>query len=264
MIKKNIFLLLKRLKGTYAEYKEIQRYFNQIVECLNDESTMLTFQKDHLQKLLLHAYQNVPFYTQRIKKMIRNDHDIDINEFYKIDLLKKKDVRNYKDELISGDIGARKWFYNTSGGSTGEPVVLIQDELCNRWGAASDKFYYERIIGIDEMAVKKVILWGSEIDIFRTTVSLKAKIVNWLRNQKILNSFRMSEKDMEKYTKIINSYKPDLIRAYAGSLYELCKFIEKRRISIHRPKVIVTSAEKLSGAMREKIESVFGTKVYDF
>jgi phenylacetate-CoA ligase len=263
MIKKQVLLLLKRLKGTYTEYSETQRYYNQLVACIHSERKLSNFQSVHLQKLLLHACQNVPFYARRLKNIFE-DGDLDVDEFHKIPLLTKEDIRKYGTELTSKDTNTRKWYYNSSGGSTGEPVRFIQDELLDKWSEASRRIYYENIIGIDELAVKKIILWGSERDIFEGTIGLKAKVVNWFKNTKLLNSFRMSEKDMERYVKTINSYKPDLIRAYAGSLYAICKFIEKKEMAIHRPKAIVTSAEKLRNEMREKIESVFGTKVYDF
>ena len=263
MIKKQILLLLKRLKGTYYEYSEMQRYHSQLVACMQSERKLLNFQSVHLQKLLLHARQNVPFYAGRLKNILEEGNS-GINDFWKIPLLRKEDIRKYGKELTSKDTKTRKWYYNSSGGSTGEPVRFIQDELLDIWSEASKRTYYENIIGIDELAVKKIMLWGSERDIFKGTIELKAKVMNWLTNTKLLNSFRMSEKDMERYVKIMNSYKPDLIRAYAGSLYEICKFIEKKGMTIHRPKVIVSAAEKLRKEMREKIESVFGTKVYDF
>jgi phenylacetate-CoA ligase len=263
MFKKHVLLLLKRLKGTYFEYSEMQHCYDQIVACICDERMLANFRDAHLQSLILHAYQNVPFYTERLKNIFKGDK-LDFNKFNEVPLLTKDDIRKYWKDLISKDVGSRKWFYNSSGGSTGEPVKLIQDYLFNLWSMSSRRIYYENIIGIDELAVRKVILWGSERDIFRGTIGVKEKVMNWLTNTKLLNSFRMSEKDMERYVKIINSYKPDLIRAYAGSLYELCRFIERKKLPIHQPKVIVTSAEKLRREMRGKIESVFGTKVYDF
>jgi len=230
---------------------------------MRSEEKLLNFERAHLQKLLLHARQNVTFYSTRLKT-ITEDGDLDFNEFCNIPLLTKDDIRKHGKELTSKDIDTRKWYYNSSGGSTGEPVRFIQDELLDRWCQASKRIYYENLVGIDELAVKKILLWGSERDIFKGTIGLKAKAMNWLTNTRLLNSFRMSEEDMKRYVKIINSYKPDLIRAYAGSLYEICKFIEKKGMSIHRPKVIVSSAEKLTKEMREKMESVFNTKVHDF
>jgi phenylacetate-CoA ligase len=120
------------------------------------------------------------------------------------------------------------------------------------------------MLGIEEPIVRKVILWGSERDIFQGGLGWKARLSNWLSNTVFLNSFRMTEDDMGRYLTIINSYKPDLIRGYAGSLYELCRYAKKRGIKMHTPKAVVSTAETLMDKMREEIENVFGTKVYDF
>lgn len=260
MIKKQILVFLRRFRGTYTEK---QNYYNQLVTCIGDGKELSKFQKVHLQKLLMHAFQNVPFYAGRLRSILKNGIS-DSGQFSEIPLVTKSDILTYGKQHISNDIHTRKWFYNSSGGSTGEPVRFIQDELFDKWSEAVDRVYYENIIGIDEIAVKKIVLWGSERDIFEGTMGLKTNLMNWLTNAKLLNSFRMSENDMERYVRITNSYKPDLIRGYAGSLYEICKFIERKRLAIYRPKAIVSSAEKLRKEMREKIESVFGAKVYDY
>jgi len=260
MIRKQILILLRRLKRTYSEK---QRYYSHLAECINSEKELLNFERVHVEKLLLHACQSVPFYGRRLGSIL-GTNGLDSDEFHRIPLLTKRDIREHGEELISKDITTRKWYYNSSGGSTGEPVRFIQDDLLDKWCEASKRIYYENIIGIDELAVKKIMIWGSERDIFKGTIGLKAKVMNWLTNTKLLNSFRMSEKDMKQYVGIINSCKPDLIQAYAGSLYEICKFAETKGMIVHRPKAIVSSAERLTKEMREKIESVFGTKVHDF
>ena len=74
----------------------------------------------------------------------------------------------------------------------------------------------------------------------------------------------MTEEDMESYIATVNSFKPDLIRGYAGSLHELCRYTKKRDLTIHKPKILVSAAETLSDEVRQIIEAVFGTKLYNF
>ena len=74
----------------------------------------------------------------------------------------------------------------------------------------------------------------------------------------------MTEQDLERYVNTINSTKPELIRGYASSLYELCRYVERHKVSLQSPKVIISSAESLSDTMRYSIQSTFGTKVYNF
>jgi phenylacetate-CoA ligase len=217
-----------------------------------------------LKKLLFHIQANVPFYSDRLEVIGIKDTHVRLNDFKGLPLITKPDIRNNLEELTSRDVKKRKSYYNTSGGATGEPISFIQDKLYKKWSMASVRYYYEKIIGIDEFAVKKALLWGSPRDLYASTIGLRAKMINWLTNTKFLNFFKISEQDMERYVKLINSYKPFLIRGYVTFLNELSNYVEKRGLPIHQPKVIVTTAEKLYNDVRKNIENVFGTKVYDY
>jgi len=179
-------------------------------------------------------------------------------------MLTKELLRKNQNKLISNDSNNRKSVQNFSGGSTGEPTMFLQDHCYYKWFMATNKYYYEDMLDIDENNVKKVLLWGNPQDLFEGNEDFGRKIKNWLTNKIFLNSFKMSEKDMITYIKTINEYKPKLIRGYTGSLYELAKFSEKNNLHIHTPCRLVCSAETLASEMREKIETVFGTKLYDF
>jgi len=259
MIKKQLWNIALKIKG-----KSFRREYHEIKNISNKDKVS-EFQEKYLTKLLLHAYKNVPYYHRIFKEVgVINDGTVVLSKFNQIPILTKEIMRKHHKELISKDYTTRKWYYNSSGGSTGEPVRFIQDDQYNRWCAATNKYYYENILGIDEPSVKKIILWGSERDLFEGTRGLKAKVINWLTNTVFLNGFKMTEEDMGRYIKTINSYKPDLIRGYAGSLYELCRFAERKNLNLYTPKILISAAETLRDEMREKIEDVFGTKVYDF
>ncbi|MBA7645693.1 hypothetical protein ES703_53451 [subsurface metagenome] len=178
------------------------------------------FQEDYLRLVLLHAYRNVPFY-QRVFSgvdLIVNE-EVDLSQFHKIPILNKEIIKENWEDIISKERTKRKWFYNASGGSTGEPITIIQDDIYRRWGRATSHYYYNDMLGIDLTYEKKILLWGSERDLSQGGVGFKDKAIRWLNNLVFLNSFRMTEEDLNNYTKLINSYKPALIRGYAGALY---------------------------------------------
>jgi phenylacetate-CoA ligase len=258
-MKETIYTLILHLKGIYfkQEYKEIKKIKN-----VND---LKTFQEKNLKKLILHVYKNVPYYRGIFEKInIINNNNVDLSKFHDIPILTKKNVNEHLKDLTSSDYNTRKWEYNFSGGSTGEPTRFIQDIHYNRWVNATNHFYYNDMLGINDIHCKKIILWGSPQDLFKGNVGIKAKIGIWLSNTIFLNSFKMSESDMIKYLQTINHCKPDLLRGYAGSLFELCRFAERKNIKINSQKILISSAETLTNDMREKIETVFGTKVNDF
>lgn len=235
------------------------------IKSITTREQLANFQQKYLSSLFLHAYSNVPYYRGIFDEidLIRSGK-VDLSRFKEIPILTKDTIRKNRAELISCDYRSRKWYYNSSGGSTGKPTRFIQDKLYDKWGNAASYYYYKDILGTDEPSVKKIILWGSERDLFKGNIGWKARLANWATNTLFLNSFMMTEEDMHRYVDTINSYKPDLIRGYAGSLYELCRYAEGKDIKVHSPKLVVSAAEMLSGEMREKIEKVFTTKVYDF
>jgi len=244
---------LKR-KGCFNEYNEINKGGKNFPE----------IQKKYLEKLLNYAYKNVEYYRFHLKKAeIDAENFVNVSYLSRMPLLTKKDIRLQNGKLASTNLG-KNWYYNTSGGSTGEPVKFIQDLTYNKWLDATFRYYYDNILGIDELATKKILIWGSPRDILSGSIGLKAKTFNFLSNTMWFNSYRMSSTDLENYVKKINRYKPNLIRGYASSLYELCKFIDNKKIYVYSPKIIISSAESLRPAMRETVERVFGTKVYDF
>ncbi len=257
MLKKNIYSLFLRFKGTHFNNQYLE------INSIHNRDDLIKFKKLYLKRLLLHAYKHVPYYHRLLKNVgVVNGGTVEISKFSKIPILTKEILRNEK--LISDDYRTRNWYENFSGGSTGEPTRFIQDTNYHKWYYATNEYYYKNLLGVNELNAKKIELWGSPRDLFQGSVGLKAKIGMWLNNIVLLNSFRMTETDMEKYVKTINSYKPDLIRAYAGSLFELCRYVEMKNVKIFSPKILVSSAETLTGEMREKIESIFKTKLYNF
>jgi len=259
MMKKFIRNLMLQIKGNdiKREYREIKQ--------IHDANDLGKFQEKYLERLILHSYENVPYYQNIFDKIgIVNNGKVILSRFHEIPILTKDILRKHRRILLSRDYNKRKWYDSSTGGSTGEPVKFVQDLSYKKWCDATNKYYFQEMLNINECNIKKIIFWGSPRDLSKGKIGVNAKINNWLKNIVILDCFRMNDKDMESYIEIINTYKPDLIRGFTGSLFELAKFAERNNLKIYKPMKIVGSAETLTNEMREKIESAFGTKLYDF
>jgi len=257
MIRNRVYGALLRLKGSSPH-----REYDQVRQALAGEAP-LQICRDYLGLVLHHAYRSVPYYTRALSPIWSED-GLGPGQFERIPILTKSIMRQSQTDLISKDIDQRKWHYNTSGGSTGEPVRFIQDKVSDKWTSLTTKYYYKEIIGIDELAVRKVLVWGSEREILNHKLALRSRILDWLTNTTSLNSFRMSQADIEKCIRVMNARKPDLIRGYADSLCQISRYIAKRGLNVHSPKVVVSAAEKLGKDRRQTIEAALGTQVYDF
>ena len=83
--------------------------------------------RQYLIGMLNHCQSSVPYYAEIISRTgnsYKNDPETYLTRF---PILTKEIIRQNSSRLYSNDLSRRKWAYNSSGGSTGEPVRLIQD-----------------------------------------------------------------------------------------------------------------------------------------
>jgi phenylacetate-coenzyme A ligase PaaK-like adenylate-forming protein len=256
-MKKYIAQILTRLKsrGRYGHLSLMREYeYKPISGCRK-------FQKGLLFNILDYSIKNVPYYNEIAKKNeLKIFKDSIFEDIKKFPILDKEILRDQFANLKSTAF-EDKYFENTSGGSTGEPVVFLQDIVHSEKGKAA-KILFDEWAGRKD-GEKKIKLWGSERDILEGSQGINGLINTNLLNIILLNSFRMSEKDMKKYVEIINKEKPKIIEAYVQSVYELSKFIVNNKLQIYSPKGIITSAGTLYPDQKKLIEEVFSTKVYN-
>ncbi len=216
-----------------------------------------------LHRLLSHCREAVPYYADLLGQSGFDPAKSGdpFETLARLPILKKQTIRTNFERLQSADLRARPWCYNTSGGSTGEPVHLIQDLEYEDRSKAITLFYYA-LLGC-EVGQPLVRLWGSERDIEGGTRSPKARFFNWLTNTTWLNAFRMSPERMRHFILTLNRVRPRLIVAYAQAAYELARFAEREALSVAPQRAVVTSAGTLYPFMRAKIAQVFGCPVYN-
>lgn len=254
-IKKALYFGAHRMTGRpmgkyYAEYLEADR-----------QREVYRPQQAALAGLLRHCAANIPYYAELIAAG-GNGYETDAIEYLRgLPLLTKDIVRAQFERLQSSDLGQRRWAYNTSGGSTGEPVKLIQDrEFQDRQMAIQLLSFQWAGRQLGEPALH---VWGSVRDILQGSERWQMRILNRLSNDRYRNAFRMTPDTMRSVLKQISDERPKLIVAYVQSIYELARFAQREGIAIAPQQAIATSAGTLYPTMRATIESVFGCRVYD-
>jgi phenylacetate-CoA ligase len=216
-----------------------------------------------LVQLLAHCRRSVPYYAEIMKKGGDDFEHDPASYLLRLPILTKGLIRAHIEQLKSQDLGQRKWYFNTSGGSTGEPVKLIQDRDYGDRSNALQEFYSSWArAGVGDSIV---YIWGSERDILEGSLGaeLKKLIIKSLLRKTYLNAFRMTPEKMNEFINILNTRRPKLIIAYVDSIFELARFAEREKIAIRPQSAIITSAGTLTPFMREKIEGVFQCKVFN-
>lgn len=218
-------------------------------------------QAGKLYKLIKYASENIPYYKHIVsEKDITFSKDSifeDIKRFPTLTkTIMKKEFKNL--HLIRDNL---KWYYNTSGGSTGEPVRFIQD-----FDYYSESCAMSQIM--DAWAGCRtgdtlIELWGSEKDILGQKENIKHRFANWIKSIYLLNSFSMDNKKMASFVDIINKKKPKMILAYTQSIYEFARFIKSRGLKVYSPSSIMTSAGTLFPHFRSLAEQVFKCPIFN-
>jgi len=223
---------------------------------------LMELQNEKLQQLLRHSFENVPYYNRILSEagVVKNERII-LENFHRIPPLTKEVMRREGENLYSRDYKKRSWHFNSSGGSTGEPVQFIQDKIYDSWAFAG-RFLYNAWAG-KEVGEPELKLWGSERDILEGKDELTTRLRRWMFNTGIMNAYKMSEEDMRGHISRWNRVKPKQVWAYTDSMCKLSRFVEKEQLYVYSPNGIICTTAPLLTEAREHIQRTFGCKVFN-
>lgn len=256
-LRRCIIMAFFALRSDILKYKKQLKTF----EC-SSRDVQKCINRQLLLELLTHASQQVPYYRDLFMRLgIFKDGIVDVDRFSEIPILTKDIIREQGERMYADDFRTRAWYENSSGGSTGEPLRIIQDHQYRDASWAMKILYNE---WIEKYAGdREVKLWGSERDILQGSETWLARFKNWLYGRTLINSFRMTPEDIAQAVKTINRVKPVTIWAYIDSAYELARYIDQNSCSFYSPRAILVSAGTATPEMKDYIGSVLQAPVYN-
>ncbi len=242
LTRKVLSLYLKARYGNDHSLKYFQE-LNKSQWWSADEITALQFKR--LQALLSHAYQNVPYYSQKFREARLELGDIKtLDDLPKLPILTKQDVRENLSDLVALNFPRSKMIPWATGGSTGEPLQFyVTGESKGRGAAAANRAY--SWCGY-ELGDKVAYLWGSPRDL-SAQQSLSHKIPHLVFRTIYLDAFNTSEKRMEEFAQRLAKFKPKAIIAYASAAYLFARFLQHREIKDIRPGAVICNAGHRAG-----------------
>ncbi len=241
--------------GTYNFLQESQWW---------SKEQLVEYQIRQLEKLLKHAYENVPYYRKVFDERGLKPKDIqDFDDFKKIPFLTKDDVRENLKDLVARNITKEEIEYVTTGGTSGKPLGFYIEKRTNlirmafEWREWNWMGYY--------FGDKCIVLRGNVIE------RKKGDKPTWWEydrenNYLVLSTYDMTEENLPKYIKKIEEFRPKVIRAYPSAIDILARFIKENDLKVNTKgniKAISTSSENLYPAQRELIEEVFNCPIFD-
>lgn len=221
-----------------------------------------TIRIGRLRDILIHAAENVPFYQKRFTDSGFDPATVaDFSDLQKIPELTKKDIQENREALVSTAYKRQDLIANRTGGSTGSPLQFFHDK--QRWDVRQAATIRHNLWAGQRVGHKVAVLWGHQSDL-SAFKSLKAKLRNiFIDRLLICDSSSFSDASLRQFALDYQRFRPDSILAYANSLALVVDFMKANSVELPPPVSIITSAEVLTVENREKIESYFGTKVFD-
>jgi phenylacetate-CoA ligase len=225
-----------------------------------DRSELEAWQLEKLRRLVKYAYEHVPYYRERYRGLGIHPEDIrSIQDFHRLPFLTREDVNCNLEALVSPELRSSA-LLNSTGGSTGEPMRFFKERAFSYWDNALElrgRSWY----GIQE-GDKTAWIWGAQGDMrnWSWPDRIKAMVVR----ERYLNAFDMNQEKMLAFAQMLAEWKPTMLRAYASALSLFAQCVKENRIEGIRPKMIETTAEKVSVQQRELLEEVFQCPVADW
>lgn len=241
-------------KGHVSEFKKREKY---------TQEQWREYQTKELRKLLIHAFDTVPFYNKHYSEHGFGHKDFEkfeIEDLKKLPFLEKDELRKYGTTTLLST-KRKKGAFLSSSGSTGTPIkAFFTKEAQQIWSAA----YEARVrnwAGVD-YKMRRGMIGGRRI-LPEANAKPPYFRKNYAEKQVYFSAYHLSPETASNYLKGIKDNQLDYMVGYAMSNYLLAEFIEKKGLQAPKLKAVLTSSEKLTQEMRSTMERVYNCKVYD-
>jgi phenylacetate-CoA ligase len=226
-------------------------------------SQLLESQQARLQALLLHAAHHVPFYRDTLLRSgvvdFGRSPQVDLSRFTHLPLLDRATIRAQGSQLCDGrpPSPGNPRFPRRSGGTTGDPLWVVQDHMYREHTGAVT-LWFDEWSG-HALGRAKVALW--EVRPRPMRQAMIEALARFLKHETLFPISTLSDSTMDRYLRRLNRRPPSMLLGYSGAVHQLARLAEATGIRIAPPRVLMVSAEPLSSSMRETIERVFGAPV---
>ena len=206
--------------------------------------------------MINHAFQNTAFY----KTKYQDNRDLldmkNKDDFQKLPPVTRDDLAMNFEKFIAGNPSSKTYRKVSSSGSTGRPISVLHDT----------RFPYTvlqwRILGW-----WNVKPYENQAFIYRYKRPFLKRLGNnllwWPTRRIFLTGAEMNLRNVERFVKQINTFRPALLQGYVDVVYEFALFLLDNDLKIHPPKMVWVTSAPLFENQRKTMEAAFGAPVCD-
>lgn len=176
-------------------------------------------------------------------------------------IVTREDLTSNPDKYTS-DMLPRSTHWNSTGGSTGIPLRVLQDSRYEAARGAGSYLFYTWMGWKPTDRILKI--WGSYSEAMGEHPTVKRRLSSWLYDKPQLDAFALRAGDAARYVDAIDHLQPVVLESYVDAGESLAEFINMSNCRLkHAPRGLVVSAGTLFPDWREDIERAFGCPVYN-
>jgi phenylacetate-CoA ligase len=221
-----------------------------------DAERFRNWQWDRLREAVDYAFANVPYYTARYGAAGFDGTLRSWEDFRRLPLLGKKDIRDNQQGLLSREFKREALVEARTGGSTGTALTLFFDRRCQELRNAA-AMRSDLWAGWD-LGMQVAAIWGNP-PVART---LKEKLREQLLERVIyLDTMCIDRDSVRRFVELWRRTQPRMIFGHSHSIYVLARYLRELGVDDLRPAGIVSTSMMLLAPERGFIEQWFGCRV---
>lgn len=250
-------LYQKRYKGLYHE---LRKELEEIKEFSAQE--VKAFQDEHLHQMVTYCASQIPYYQKLFAEYGIRPNDITaIEDLKKLPVLSKQTILEQSHNFRPKEL-IKPFMVQHTSGSTGTPLALEVDERTYKLAMAL-LVDHEESHGV-RFGAKRATFAGRML---KPADDMKPPFSRFNRaeNQRLFSSYHLNGKTFPQYQIELDQFQPIELIGYPSAIYDLASQYQNSNSKPgFQPKAIITNSETLLQWQRQKIESVFGCRIYDY
>jgi phenylacetate-CoA ligase len=214
-----------------------------------------------LQRLLRHAYANVPWYRERLAELGAEPGDFKaLEDLARLPLLRRQDARAAGDRRKSTAPPLPAVMKSTSG-TMGQPLAFGYDVDSDYWRMAVKlRGYGWAGYGVGERSLH---YWGASTTKPARRQQAKIFLDRYLKREIYVNCTLRGEAELDLAVERIRRARPKVIVCYTQAGADLARHVNRKGMRTWGTIPVLCGAERLLPADRAALEEAFGPAVFE-
>jgi phenylacetate-CoA ligase len=209
-----------------------------------------------LDRLVRHAYANVPFYRDLWRRHDVHPDDLrGIDDLGRLPTVRKEQLRAAGRAALDRRRSVERLMRDQSSGSTGNPFTHYKDRVHHAWMVAG------ALHGWQWAGWRRGEPWIRLQHRGRLTPA--ERFEDWMAHCLHMPIDRFSEAFFDEFLPRAVRFGPRLLRGYSGGTYVFARYLLERGSTDLRPAAVVCTGDTLYAHYREAIERAFACPVFD-